>query len=145
MNTGDKEKYLLCFDEGFPERVLKTSFFLSLIIVAYSLCYMSVMLTVSVTIGCFISLVLYKTLWWTIQHGVQNKRSEIKGFFLKISIVKYFVLGLMLLLACLFLDINVAAMAIGLGIVLAVIIAKVGSRLLVNYLNRSVKAQNIHL
>ena len=139
MNTVVKEKPLLCFDEGFPDRVLKTSFFLSLIIIAYSLSYMSLMLTLSVSIGCFISLILYKTTWWTIQHAVQYKSTGIKGFFLKISILKYFVVSAMLLSACLFLDINVAAMALGLGIVVAVIILKVGSRLLVNYLNRSIK------
>ena len=142
MNTDDKEKSLLCFDEGFPDRVLRTSFYLSLIIIAYSLSYMSVMLTVSVSIGCFISLAVYKALWWAIQHGVRNKRAEIKGFFLKISLVKYGVVGVMLFVACLLLDINVTALAIGLGIVLAVIVMKVGSRILVHYLNRTVRAQS---
>ena len=47
-----------------------------------------------------------------------------------------------MLLACLFLEINAAAMSLGLSIVVAVIIMKVGSRLFVNYLNRSLKASN---
>ena len=68
-----------------------------------------------------------------------DQKSKIKGFFLKISLLKYFIIGSMLLSACLFLEINAAAMALGLSIVVAVIIMKVGSRLFVNYINRSVK------
>ena len=45
----------------------------------------------------------------------------------------------MLLSACLFLEINAAAMALGLSIVVAVIVMKVGSRLFVNYMNKAVK------
>lgn len=139
MVIEDKEKSLLFFDEGFPDRVLKTSFFLSLIIVICSLSYMSLMITVSVAIGCFVSLILYKILWWTIQHAIQHKRSEIKKFFLKISIVKYFIVGAILLSICLFLEVNIIALMLGLSIVIAVIILKIGSKLLVNYMNRSIK------
>jgi hypothetical protein len=142
MMADDKEKSFLCFDEGFPDRVLKTSYLLSLIVIACSLSYMSLMLTASIVIGCLISLILYKTTWWTIQHGIQNKREEMKGFFLKISFLKYFVVGAMLLSACLLLEVNVAALALGLGIVVAVIVLKVGSRLFVNYMNRAVKVSN---
>ena len=127
------------FDENFPERVLNTSVLLSLIIIAGSLSYMSFVLTTSIGIGCFISIALFKTTWWAIQYAVRHKREKIKGFFLKISFLKYFILGTMLLSACLFLEIHVAAMALGLSIVVAVIIMKIGSRLFVNYLNRSVK------
>ena len=130
------------FDENFPDRVIKTSVLLSLIIIASSLSYMSFVLTTSLAIGCFISIALFKTTWWAIQYAVRHKRGKIKGFFLKISFLKYFIIGTMLLSACLFLEINVAAMSLGLSIVVAVIIMKVGSRLFVNYLNRSVKASN---
>ena len=138
MSTNDKESSSL-FDESFPDRVLKTSVLLSLIIIAGSLSYMSFMLTASIAIGCFISIALFKTTWWTILHAGRHKREKIKGFFLKISFLKYFIIGAMLLSACLFLEINVAAMSLGLSIVVAVIVMKVGSRLFVNYLNRSIK------
>ena len=127
------------FDENFPDRVIKTSVLLSLIIIASSLSYMSFVLTTSLAIGCFISIALFKTTWWTIQYAVRHKREKIKGFFLKISFLKYFIIGTMLLSACLFLEINAAAMSLGLSMVVAVIIMKVGSRLFVNYLNRSIK------
>ncbi len=127
------------FDENFPDRVIKTSVLLSLIIIAGSLSYMSFVLTTSIAIGCFISIALFKTTWWAIQYAVRHKREKIKGFFLKISFLKYFIIGTMLLSACLFLEINVAAMSLGLSMVVAVIIMKVGSRLFVNYLNRSIK------
>jgi len=127
------------FDERFPDRVLKTSVMLSLIIIAGSLSYMSLVLTTSIAIGCFISIALFKTTWWAIQYAVRHKREKIKGFFLKISFLKYFIIGTMLLSACLFLEINAAAMSLGLSMVVAVIIMKVGSRLFVNYLNRSIK------
>ena len=130
------------FDENFPDRVLKTSVMLSLIIIAGSLSYMSFVLTTSLAIGCFISIALFKTTWWAIQYAVRHKREKIKGFFLKISFLKYFIIGTMLLSACLFLEINAAAMSLGLSMVVAVIVMKVGSRLFVNYLNRSVKASN---
>ncbi len=130
------------FDESFPDRVIKTSVLLSLIIIAGSLSYMSFVLTTSIAIGCFISIALFKTTWWAIRHAVRHKREKIKGFFLKISFLKYFIIGAMLLSACLFLEINVAAMSLGLSIVVAVIVMKVGSRILVNYLNRSVRASN---
>ena len=138
ISINNKEPSSL-FDESFPDRVIKTSVLLSLIIIAGSLSYMSFVLTTSLAIGCFISIALLKTTWWTIRHAAQNKKSKIKGFFLKISLLKYFIIGSMLLSACLFLEINAAAMALGLSIVVAVIIMKVGSRLFVNYINRSVK------
>ena len=127
------------FDESFPDRVIKTSVLLSLIIIAGSLSYMSFVLTTSIGIGCFISIALFKTTWWAIQYAVRHKREKIKGFFLKISFLKYFIIGAMLLSACFFLEINVAAISLGLSIVVAVIVMKVGGRLFVNYLNRSVK------
>ena len=140
MTTDDKEKSVLFPDDGFPDRVIKTSVLLSLIIIAGSLSYMSFVLTTSIAIGCFISIALLKTTWWTIQYAVRHKRKKIKGFFLSISFLKYFIIGSMLLSACLFLEINAAAMALGLSIVVAVIVMKIGSRLFVNYMNRPVKA-----
>ena len=65
--------------------------------------------------------------------------SSAASFFLKVSFLKYFVLGAMLLSACLFLDVNIFAMAAGLGIVVAVVILKIVGRLLVNYMNKSIK------
>ncbi|MDR4507145.1 MAG: ATP synthase subunit I [Candidatus Brocadiaceae bacterium] len=140
-NSGGKKRdELVSFlDEGFPERVFQTSFLLSLIVIGCSLSYVSFMLTVSVAIGCFISLVLFRVSWWTIQRAVQRKRSQIKGFFLQISVVKYFIVGAMLLAACLFLEIHAVAMAVGLGIVMAVVVMKIVGRLLVDYLNKSIK------
>ena len=138
-DNSDKEKSLLSLDEGFPDRVFKTTFLLSLILIVCSLSFMSFMLSVSLAIGCFISIALFKTSWWTIRHAVQYKRSKIKSFFLKMSILKYFAIGAMLLSACLFLEVNVVALALGLGIVVAVIILKIVSKILVNYMNRSVK------
>ncbi len=135
----DRQEPFLLFDEGFPDRVLKTSFILSLIIIVCSLSYMSLMLTMSITIGSFISIFLYKTTWWTIQHAVQYRRSKMNIFFLKINIIKYFVAGAILLAACLFFEVNISAMTIGLGIVVAVITMKAGSKLLVNFLNKTVK------
>ena len=132
MMTDDKEKAVLFPDDGFPDRVTKTSVLLSLFIIACSLSYMSFVLTTSIAIGCFISIALLKTTWWAIQYAVRHKREKIKGFFLKISFLKYFTIGSMLLSACLFLEINAAAMSLGLSIVLSVIVMKVGSRLFVN-------------
>ncbi|MBM4053685.1 MAG: hypothetical protein FJ264_03210 [Planctomycetes bacterium] len=135
---GEKNNTLL-LDEGFPERVLQMSFYLSLIIIACSLSYMSAKLTVSVAIGCFISLLLFKMSWWGIRYGVDKKRSQIKGFFLKVSIVKYFIAGGILFFACVFLDVNAVAMFIGLSIVMAVIMLKIVGSLLVGQLNKTVK------
>jgi hypothetical protein len=140
MMAGNKENHSFIIDEGFPDRVIKTSLFLALILIVSSVSYMSFMLSVSLAIGCFISIVLFKTTWWAIQYAVQHKRSKIKGFFLKISFIKYFVLGSILLSACLFLEINIFAMAAGLGMVVAVVILKIVGRLFVNYMNRSVNA-----
>ena len=142
MTTDDNEKFVLFPDDGFPDRVIKTSVLLSLIIIVGSLSYMSFVLTTSIAIGCFISIALLKTTWWTIQYAVRHKREKIKGFFLSISFLKYFIIGTMLLSACLFLEINVAAMALGLSMVVAVIVMKVGSKLLVNYMNVTIKASN---
>jgi hypothetical protein len=134
-----KSKISLLFDEVFPERVFKTSVLLSLIIVAGSLSYMSFVLTTSLAIGCFISIALCKTTWWTIRHATQNNKSKIKGFFLKISLLKYFIIGSLLLSACIFLEINIVAMSLGLGMVVAVIVLKTGGTALVNFMNKSVK------
>lgn len=135
----EKEAFEL-FDEGFPDRALKTSFYLSLVLIACSLSYQSVMLTVSLALGCFISLTLCSVLWLTIRRSLRRDKSEIKSIFLRDSIVKYVFVGVVLLMSCLFMDINVAAMAVGLGIVVAVIMTKAASRLLVSYMNRAVKS-----
>ncbi len=142
MMADGKTKLLLSLDDGFPDRVLKTSFYISLMIVFCSLSYLPLAGTVSVAVGCCISLILYKMLWWTVRYAVQHKRSEIKGFFLKVSLVKYGIVGIMLLSACLFLEVNVIALALGLSIVLIVLVAKIGSKLLVNYMNASIKVSS---
>src|SRR3972149_8913931 len=105
ISINNKEPSSL-FDESFPDRVVKTSVLLSLIIIAGSLSYMSFMLTTSIAIGCFISIALLKATWWAIQYAVRHKGEKLKGFFLKISFLKYFIIGSMLLSACLFLEIN---------------------------------------
>lgn len=145
MITDDKTKYSLSLDDGFPDRVLKTSLYVSLMIIVCSLSYLSLIGTVSVAVGCFISLILYKMLWWMVQYAVRHKRSEIKGFFLKVSLVKYGIVGAMLLSFCLFFEVNVIALALGLSVVLIVLVMKIGSKLLVNYMNKSIKvsSQNI--
>ena len=142
MITNDKAKFFLSLDDAFPDRVLKTAFYLSLLIIFCSLSYLPLMGTVSVAIGCSISLVLCKMLWWTIQYAVRHKRSEFKGFFLKVSLVKYGFVGTMLLLACLFLEVNIVAMALGLSTVLIVLVMKIGSKLLVSYMNKAIKVSS---
>lgn len=142
MIMDDKTKFFLLLDDSFPDRVLKTSFYLSLVVIVCSLSYMSLVGTVSIAVGCCISLILYKMLWWTIQYAVRHKRSEIKAFFLKVSMVKYCIVGVMLLSACLFLEVNVVALALGLSMVLIVLVMKIGSKLLVNYMNKSIKSSS---
>src|SRR4030067_2314540 len=139
MITDDKEKTVVLFDEGFPDRVFKTTVLLSLVMIAGSLSYSSFALTASIAIGCFISIALFKTTWWTIQYAVRHKKDKIKSFFLQISFLKYFIIGAMLLSACLFLEVDVAAMSLGLSVVVAVIVMKVVGRLFANYLNRAVQ------
>ncbi|MEK6765040.1 MAG: hypothetical protein AABY49_02265 [Planctomycetota bacterium] len=131
MSINNKKPSSL-FDESFPDRVIKTSALLSLFIIAGSLSYMSFVLTTSIAIGCFISIALFKTTWWTIQYVVRHNREKIKGILLLISFLKYFIIGTMLLSACLLLEINAVAMSLGLSIVVAVIVMKVGSILFVN-------------
>lgn len=135
----DEKMAALFFDEGFPDRVFKMSLYLSLVVVAYSLSYMSFMLTLSIAIGCLVSLASCKVLWWTVQQGLWHGRSEIKKFFLKVSILKYFAMGGILFFSCVFLKINIVAMASGLSIVMAVIVMKIGSKLLVNFMSKSIK------
>lgn len=145
MITDEKDKFSLSLDDGFPDRVLRTSLYLSLMIIVCSLSYVSFMGTVSVAVGCFISLTLYKTLWWMVQYAVRHKRSEIKGFFLKVSLVKYGIVGAMLLSFCLFFEVNAVALALGLGIVLIVLVMKIVSKLLVNYMNKSINGSSRHI
>ncbi len=139
MITDDKTGFSLSLDDGFPGRVLTTSLYLSLVIIVCSLSYLSLMGTVSLAVGCFLSLIVYKILWWTIQYAVLHKRSEIKGFFLKVSLTKYGIIGVMLLSFCLFFEVNIVALSLGLGIVLIVLVTKIGSTLLVKYMNTSIK------
>lgn len=135
----DEKTDTLSLDEGFPGRVFQMSFYLSLIIIAGSLSYMSAKLTLSVAIGCFISLLLFKMSWWGIRFGVEKKREQIKGFILKVSIAKYFIAGGMLFSACVFLEVNIIALFIGLSMVIAVIILKILGSLFVRQLNNRVK------
>lgn len=145
MTDREEGKDILSLDAGFPDRVLRTSFYLSLIIIVGSLSYLSFMGTMSIAAGCCISLILYKMLWWTVQHAVRHKRSEIKGFFLKVSLFKYGIVGVMLLSVCLFLDVQAVALALGISIVMIVLVLKIGSRILVNYMNKSIKVSSQNL
>ncbi|KKO18466.1 MAG: hypothetical protein L3J18_01025 [Candidatus Brocadia sp.] len=145
MTDVEEGKDIISLDAGFPDRVLSTSFYLSLITIVGSLSYMSFMGTVSIAVGCGISLLLYKMLWWAVQYAVRHKRSEIKGFFLKVSLVKYGIVGVMLLSVCLFLDVHIVALALGLSMVLIVLVLKIVSRILVNYMNKSIKMSSRNL
>ncbi|MGQ3684687.1 MAG: hypothetical protein ACUBOA_06735 [Candidatus Loosdrechtia sp.] len=126
-------------DEDFPDRVLRSSLLLSLMIVLCSLSYVSLVSTLSIAAGCFISLAIYKTMWWTIRYGMRYRKAEIKKFFLKIGLLKYFIVGMALFSVCFFTNVNIPAMAFGLGVVLMVMVMKIGSRLLVDYLNKAVR------
>ncbi|MEE8185515.1 MAG: ATP synthase subunit I [Thermodesulfobacteriota bacterium] len=126
---------LLIVDDGFLQRVQKTSLLLSLFVIISSLAYWDSSITLGLILGAFISLTFFGILCWTINR-LFKLDSKKRGFFaIKITLLKFPLLAIVLYYALSYISINPLALIVGIGIVQVVIILKIFGILLVNYMN----------
>ena len=133
---------LLIIDDGFLKRVHKTSLLLSLFIIISSLTYWNSSITLGLITGVFISLTFFEILCWTVNRFFNFKFDRKKRVFfaLKITLLKFPLLGIFLYYILSYISINPLALIAGIGIVHVVIILKVVGILFVNYMNSMAKA-----
>lgn len=132
---------VLVIDDGFLQRVFKTSLMFSLFIVISSLVYEDSSITLGLAIGAFISLTFFAILRWTIDRFFKLDNKKRVFFAVKITLLKFPLLGIILYYAFRHITINPLALIAGIGIVQAVMVLKVVGILLVNYMNSLVKVQ----
>ena len=124
-------------DDGFIQRVHKTSLLLSLFIIILSLSYRDSAITLGLLLGVSISLTFFELLWWTVNKFFSSKLHWKKSAFfaIKITLLKFPLLGIILYYVLKYININPLALIAGIGIVQAVMILKVVGILFVNYMN----------
>jgi len=124
-------------DDGFIQRVHKTSLWLSLFIIILSLSYRDSAITLGLILGVSISLTFFKLLCWTVNRFFSSKlQMRKRAFFaIKITLLKFPLLGVLLYYVLRYININPLALIVGIGIVQAVMVLKVVGILFVNYTN----------
>jgi hypothetical protein len=126
---------LLIIDDGFLQRVHKTSLLLSLFIIISSLVYWDSSITLGLILGASIGLTFFGILCWTVNRFSKLDSKKRVFFAIKITLLKFPLLGVVLYYAFSYISINPLALIAGIGIVQAVIILKIVGILLVNYMN----------
>ncbi len=124
-------------DDGFIQRVHKTSLLLSLFIIILSLSYRDSAITLGLLLGVSISLTFFELLRWTVNKFFISKLHWKKSAFfaIKITLLKFPLLGVILYYVLKYININPLALIVGIGIVQAVMVLKVVGILFVNYMN----------
>ena len=127
----------MIIDDGFIQRVHKTSLLLSLFIIILSLSYRDNAITLGLVLGVSISLTFFDILWWTVNKFFNSKlhRKKSAFFAIKITLLKFPLLGIILYYVLSHININPFALIVGIGIVQAVMVLKVVGILFVNYTN----------
>ncbi|MGR3295752.1 MAG: ATP synthase subunit I [Candidatus Bathyanammoxibius sp.] len=127
-------------DHDFPQRVFDTSLFVGILLVCISTALNSINITMSLVAGVAISLASCHTLWWSIRRFIRPDVTGRKPAFLLIGVLKYVALGVGLFFLFRHIDVHIIAFFVGLSILQAVIVLKFMSLLLVDLLNKSIKA-----
>jgi hypothetical protein len=130
---------LLIVDDGFLQRVHKTSLLFSLFIIISSLAYWDSSITLGLVLGASIGLTFFGILRWTVSKFFKLGSKKKVFFAIKITLLKFPLLGIVLYYAFSYISINPLALIAGIGIVQAVIILKIVGILLVNYMNSLAK------
>ena len=127
----------MIIDDGFIQRVHKTSLLLSLFIIILSLSYRDNAITLGLVLGVSISLTFFDISWWTVNKFFNSKlhRKKSAFFAIKITLLKFPLLGIILYYVLSHININPFALIVGIGIVQAVMVLKVVGILFVNYTN----------
>lgn len=141
MSWWDRDD-LLELDQGLPERVFDTSLFLGVLLTLCSTSLGSLEITLGLAAGVVISLAFCQVLWWSIRHFIRPGVRGQKSVFLAIGIIKYAALTAALFVMFRYFNVHVLAFFVGLSTVQTVIILKLLSLMLVDFLNRYIRPAN---
>lgn len=125
----------LIIDDGFLQRVSKTSLLVSLFIIISSLAYWDSSITLGLILGAFIGLTFFGILCWTVNRFFKLDSKKRVFFAIKITLLKFPLLCIVLYYVLGYISINSFALIAGIGIVQAVMILKIVGILLLNYMN----------
>ncbi|MGR3219310.1 MAG: ATP synthase subunit I [Candidatus Anammoxibacter sp.] len=136
----------LYLDNDFPRRVFKASMVLSVVLTVFSVAFWSLEITCGLFVGMVISIGLMRLLWWMIsvvfpvivKADIKNKEKKVKLSLICFSLVKYCLISAGLFYVLRYVHVNLIAFFIGISFVQLVMVSKILSILLVNYLNKSI-------
>ncbi|MFV1951332.1 MAG: ATP synthase subunit I [Nitrospinota bacterium] len=131
----------IIIDDDFLQRVLKTSLWVSLFIIMCSFAYRDSSMTAGLFLGACISLVFFALLCWTVKKifNFKQNREKTPFFAIKITLIKFPVLGVILYYSLSRIDINPFSLIAGISIVQVVMILKVIGMLFTNRMNSLAK------
>lgn len=140
----DIAKRLPLSDKEFPKRVIRTTIILSIFLIICSTSFLALDIILGLTIGVAINIgFIYLLCWMTsnvipsiINSESNNKDKMVKRTFMIISFLKYgfLIIALFFVFRCV--PINLIAFFIGISVAQIVIIFKLLSITVLNYLNR---------
>lgn len=134
-------------DSDFPGRVLKMSAILSLFLLVFSVSFWSLAITVGLAFGMAISFGLMRSLWWMISaifpavvsDNTKNRGKRVKLNLIFFNVSKYILISGALFYLMRYVPINLIAFVVGISFVQMVMVSKIVSVLLVNYLNKAIR------
>jgi ATP synthase I chain len=131
----------IIIDDAFLRRVLKTSLWFSLFIIMCSFAYRDNSITMGLFLGACISLAFFAVLHWTVNKFFSFKKDRKKKpfFAIKITLIKFPILGVILYYSLTHVNINSFSLIVGISIVQAVMILKVVGMLFTNRMNSLAK------
>ncbi|HHT9153939.1 MAG TPA: ATP synthase subunit I [Candidatus Hypogeohydataceae bacterium YC40] len=132
---------MIILDEGFPYRVYYTSLFIIAIMALGSASFQSFEVPSSLLAGSALSLGLCKLQWWTVRRFFLKGHHGRQKFFLRVTLLKYFLLCVFFYITFCYLQLHVIAFLVGISLVPAVVTFKMAGIVLVNYLNSPVEAK----
>ncbi|MGR3179603.1 MAG: ATP synthase subunit I [Candidatus Anammoxibacter sp.] len=140
------DKFLF-LDNDFPRRVFKMSVILSVILALFSVSFWSFEITCGLVAGMAISFGLMRMLWWLtsvifpliVKSETKNREKKVKYSLIFFNLVKYLLISVVLFCLLRYVPINLYAFVIGISFVQMVMVSKILSVMLVNYLNKTIK------
>lgn len=132
----------LTIEKEFPRRVYKTSLLLSALITLLCLLFGLWSITLGFMVGAGISILFFRTLWWTVDQVFNRSGKKALFFSFKIFLIKFPLLGIFLYYLFKNVEINPFALVGGIVIVQGVMVLKAVGVVVVNSMNKPAHLRN---